>query len=191
MQLTVTMHGSIAAIEPAGSIDARASLDFKRLVLERLAGGTRQFVIDLAQVDHMTGEGIRVLLMLALKLKDADGALVICSLNEQMRRAFEVSGFNQFQFAVSRSEALAQLSAAAGRSPAAPTRASSKLSRLTARLLDDTVGPPRSAQPPPAPPSELAKRVALLLTTAQASQPQEPPKTRRGTGSRIRQLPKS
>jgi anti-anti-sigma factor len=184
MQFTVTAHGSIAVLEPAGSIDARASLDFQRLVLDHLTAGTRQFVIDLAQVDHMAGSGIRVLILLALRLKAAEGALVICSLNEQMRRAFEVAGLSQqFQFAVSRNEALALLSAPVG-PHTARSRAASKLSRRVARLLDDTGGTLHSQRPPggsgPTTTSELTRRVATLLAAGEIGQAEElstsPPK---------------
>jgi anti-anti-sigma factor len=166
MQLTVTRHGAIVAIEPAGSIDARAARDFEQQVLGHLASGTRQLMIDLAKVDLMTGPGIRVLILLAQRLQAAGGALMLCALNEQMRSAFDVAGLSQqFQFAASRTEALARLEAIASGSPAA--RQASKLSRLAVRLLHDADGLPETPRMADAPavsePSDLAQRVAALL----------------------------
>jgi len=176
LQITVTTHGAIVAIEPAGSIDARGSREFEREALARLAAGTRHVIVDLAKVEIMTSHGIRVLLLLAQRLQAVDGALVLCGLNEQMRSEFVVAGLAQgFQFVPTQADALRALSAAIDSAPAA-TRTASKLCRMAARLLEDTgriAGKRRASESPPmsgAP--ELARAVASLLALEDPSGPE-------------------
>jgi stage II sporulation protein AA (anti-sigma F factor antagonist) len=167
LQITVTTHGAIVAVEPAGSIDAKASREFERQLLQQLATGTRHVIVDLAKVDLMTSWGIRVLMLLSKRLQAADGALVLCGLNQQMRSSFDVAGLDQrFRFVASRSDAIAALSAEVN-GVSADARPASKLSRIAARLLDE-VGSrgerPRSpARPVKSGMSELAHAVASLL----------------------------
>jgi stage II sporulation protein AA (anti-sigma F factor antagonist) len=167
LQITVTTHGAIVAVEPAGSIDAKASREFERQLLQQLATGTRHVIVDLAKVDLMTSSGIRVLLLLAKRLQAADGALVLCGLNQQMRSSFDVAGLDKrFSFVAARSDAMAALSAAVNRAPG-DARPTSKLSRMAAWLLDEAESsggrPPAPARPQSPGTSELARAVASLL----------------------------
>jgi stage II sporulation protein AA (anti-sigma F factor antagonist) len=167
LQITVTTHGAIVAVEPAGSIDAKASREIERQLLQQLATGTRHIIVDLAKVDVMTSSGIRVLMLLAKRLQAADGALVLCGLNQQMRSSFDVAGLDKrFQFVAARSDAMAVLSAAVN-GASLDARPASKLSRMAARLLDeaDHSGgrPPAAARPVTSGVSELAHAVASLL----------------------------
>jgi stage II sporulation protein AA (anti-sigma F factor antagonist) len=167
LQITVTTHGTIVAVEPAGSIDAKASREFERQLLQQLATGTRHVIVDLAKVDLMTSSGIRVLMLLAKRLQAADGALVLCGLNPQMRSSFDVAGLDQrFRFVAARSDAMAALSAAMNGAPVA-ARPASKLSRMAARLLDEAESrsgkPPAPARAVSSGVSELAHAVASLL----------------------------
>jgi stage II sporulation protein AA (anti-sigma F factor antagonist) len=167
LQITVTTHGAIIAIEPAGSIDARASREFEREALARLAAGTRHVIVDLSKVESMTSYGIRVLLLLSQRLQAVDGALVLCALNEQTQSEFEVSRLAQgFQFVPTQADALRALSAVIESAPAA-IRTASKLCRMAARLIEDTerIAGKRlaSASPPMSGAPELARAVASLL----------------------------
>jgi stage II sporulation protein AA (anti-sigma F factor antagonist) len=167
LQITVTTHGAIVAVEPAGSIDAKASREFERQLLQQLATGTRHVIVDLAKVDLMTSSGIRVLMLLTKRLQADDGALVLCGLNQQMRRAFDVAGLDQrFRFVATQSDAMAALSAAVNGAPVAAHPAS-KLSRMAARLLAEAERrdgkPPASARPVSSGMSQLAHAVASLL----------------------------
>jgi stage II sporulation protein AA (anti-sigma F factor antagonist) len=171
LQITITTHGAIVAVEPAGSIDAKASREFERQLLQQLATGTRHIIVDLAKVDLMTSSGIRVLMLLAKRLQAADGALVLCGLNQQMRSSFDVAGLDKrFRFVAARSDAMAALSAEVN-GAAVDARPASKLARMAARLLDEP-GSRGGRSSAPARPvssgtSELAHAVASLLANDQ------------------------
>ena len=50
-------------------------------------------VLDLARLDYISSAGLRVVLLLAKKLKQAGGALALCDIQPSVREVFEISGF--------------------------------------------------------------------------------------------------
>jgi anti-anti-sigma factor len=167
MQITVKTHGSVVAIEPAGALDTRGSVHLERALLEHLGKGSQQFIVDFARVDLVSGASIRVLMMLAQRVQASEGGLVLCSLNQDVLRVFEVSGLmSQFSTVSSLDEALAQLSMPVGKT-LAMRRVRSKLTRLVGHLLEDGADDRggRRQQRAASSPSELTRRVATLLAT--------------------------
>ena len=111
MDINTHQQGPILVLEPVGRIDDRGSQELLEAVLGLLTEGQRRVVVDLGQVEHIGGAGLRVLLMLTKKLDGANGRLVLCSLNDAVKRAIEVSGFSRrFSIASIRDEAVDQLS---------------------------------------------------------------------------------
>ncbi len=147
MDLTVDKTGDVVVLEPAGAITARAAAEFERAAEQQISGGARRLAVDFGKVDLITGDGLRVLVLLAQHLRGADGKLILFGMSDAVRSVFEAAGLlTQFQIVEARAEAVARLEAAT-----APRRAAaaSKLARLTARLLSD--GPAPAAEAPPAP----------------------------------------
>ena len=67
-------------------------------------------MIDLAGTQYISSAGLRVLLLLAKKLRAARGDLVLCALGPTVRQVFELAGFlSIFRVEPSRTQALARL----------------------------------------------------------------------------------
>ncbi len=133
MDIKTSKQGDVAIIEPLGSIDTRASIDFEREVVALLQGGTRLIAIDFTKVDLITSSGIRILVMLTKRLGSSGGRLALYGVNNTVKTVFDISGLtDRFPIASSQKEAVAQLTAAA---PADAPKPASKISRLAKRLL--------------------------------------------------------
>ena len=52
-----------------------------------------RIVVDFSEVDYISSAGLRVMLTLAKRVRDAKGALVICSLGDAVKQVFELAGF--------------------------------------------------------------------------------------------------
>jgi anti-sigma B factor antagonist/stage II sporulation protein AA (anti-sigma F factor antagonist) len=154
-------RGEPVVVEPVGSISARAVSEFERKVREGLETGARDILIDFSKAELISGDGIRVLMMVDQQLRAAGRHLLLCGLPEPVRRVFDVSGMaGQFQIVLSREDAVKQLAALAGAE--APRASASKLSRLVRRLID--TGPEPGVQGTEgATPPELRARVRDLL----------------------------
>jgi anti-anti-sigma factor len=100
----------VLIVAPVGRVDSTTSEALERSLLRRLEQGERRLVLDLAGVEYISSAGLRVLLMLAKRLQQPPGALVLCALADGVRQVFELAGFLPL-FAVepSRERALARL----------------------------------------------------------------------------------
>lgn len=113
MEITATVDGARATIAVVGTIDTRASSDFESEMLKAVQAGAKQVIVDFAKLDLVTSAGIRVLVMMAKRLKGSGGGLVLCSLSADVRRVFDISGLtSQFRIAATRADAMAALAQA-------------------------------------------------------------------------------
>ena len=97
-------------VAPRGRVDSTTSEELERSLLRCLEQGERRIVVDFAGVEYISSAGLRVLLMLAKRLREARGDLVLCSMGDAVRQVFDLAGFIPL-FAVepSRERALARL----------------------------------------------------------------------------------
>ncbi len=95
MEVIQEKHGAVLVLEPVGKFDTASSQDFQQQAVKLVDSGERRVVIDLRKTAEMSAAGLRVLFMLSKKLESIGGGLVLCSMSEQVRKAFEVAGVIQ------------------------------------------------------------------------------------------------
>ncbi len=93
MQVDQLRLDGTLVVAPAGRLDSTTSGAFESLVLGLVSAGERRLVVDFAAVEYISSAGLRVMLMLAKRLRDAKGALAICGLGDPVRQVFELAGF--------------------------------------------------------------------------------------------------
>lgn len=115
MEIRLEKIGEVAVIAPEGTIDSRTAPQFEKAAIDALSKGERRIVVDFSKVDFTSSAGLRVLLMLGKRLQPAGGTLVLCGLNEGVRKVLEVSGLmSAFPIAATRQDALERGSQTAG-----------------------------------------------------------------------------
>lgn len=110
MQIAEARRDGVVAVVPGGRIDTTTAPTLEGHLNALLAGGARRIVVDFSGVDYISSAGLRVMLLLARRVKDSHGQLAICALPEPVRQVFQLAGFLPL-FAVcdSRDTALLQL----------------------------------------------------------------------------------
>jgi len=99
-------------LAPAGRLDSVSSGELERHALARLDAGERRVVVDLAGVEYISSAGLRVLLVMAKRLKPPTGALVLCGMGPGVRTVLELAGFlSLFAVEPAREQALARIEA--------------------------------------------------------------------------------
>lgn len=112
MEIVEERSGAALVIAPAGRVDSVSSAELERLVVGRLDGGERRIVVDLGAVDYISSAGLRVLLLLAKRLKPPAGGLVLCGMGPSVRTVLELAGFTSlFTIEPSRAQALVRIEA--------------------------------------------------------------------------------
>ncbi len=110
LEITETKTPPLITLELKGRMDAITSDQLDGTISILIDQKESQFVIDFSQLEYISSSGLRVLLIAAKKLKNADGQLVLCSLNDQIKTIFDISGFSSiFSIVQSRKEALNRL----------------------------------------------------------------------------------
>ncbi len=140
MEVTQEKQGAVLVLEPSGRLDTASSQEFQQQVVKLVDAGERRVVVDLRRTGEVSAAGLRVLFMLSKKLESMGGGLVVCSMSDQVRKAFDVAGVIQMvAIAVepSRVDAVKRLSA---------DEAVAKVADLAAQLLAKKDVPPPEHQ---------------------------------------------
>lgn len=110
MQIAEARVDGVIAVAPAGRIDTTTAPVLEQHLLRLLVAGERRIVVDFAGVDYISSAGLRVMLVLARRLRDANGQLGLCAMGDAVRQVFQLAGFLPlFVVADSRAEVVQQI----------------------------------------------------------------------------------
>ena len=93
MQIIVKKQDPAVILNIQGHFNAGAAQEFERIFNQHLDAGERRFVLNLAELTFISSAGLCSILATAKKIKERDGNLVICALQGEALKIFEVSGF--------------------------------------------------------------------------------------------------
>jgi anti-anti-sigma factor len=107
MDIVVNKEGVVTTISLKGRLDALTSKQAEEQLLQIVETGERLLVMDLGELSYISSVGLRVLMLLAKRLKTVQGRVVVCSLQESIQQVFEIAGFTTiFGIYASRDEAV-------------------------------------------------------------------------------------
>ena len=93
MQIEQASVGAVRVLAPVGRIDTTTSAAVEEALRRTVDAGGRELVVDLEGVDYISSAGLRVFLVLAQRLRNEQGRLVLCGLPEPVRQVFHLAGF--------------------------------------------------------------------------------------------------
>ena len=110
MEIQEEQHGGVLVVAPVGRVDTTTSIDLEKRLVRHLDLGERRVVVDMGAIEYISSAGLRVLLLVAKRLRTAGGDLVLCALGPAVRQVFELAGFLPiFRIEATRALALARL----------------------------------------------------------------------------------
>ncbi|MEM9924987.1 MAG: STAS domain-containing protein [Cyanobacteria bacterium P01_D01_bin.50] len=89
------MTEHIKLIQPSGVLDATKSQEFREEVINLLQGKPKIVLVDLKDITFMDSSGLGALVLAFKTLRAADTKLVLCSINEQVKILFELTGMDK------------------------------------------------------------------------------------------------
>jgi anti-anti-sigma factor len=108
MQVNWKKKDTVLLIELKGRMDTTMPKEFETQLLDLIENGETHLVFDFSQVDYVTTNGLRLLLRAFKEVTYVNGRMVFHSLNERVRRIFELAGLTMiFQIYETREEAFA------------------------------------------------------------------------------------
>src|SRR5687767_5864884 len=103
MNIQQTTRDGVTVITPSGRIDTTTSGAVEDATRRAVDAGARDIVVDFAGVEYISSAGLRVFLVLAKRMRDLQGRLVLCGMPEPVRQVFHLAGFMPL-FRVERSQ---------------------------------------------------------------------------------------
>jgi stage II sporulation protein AA (anti-sigma F factor antagonist) len=85
--------GNVTVVTPAGRIDSTTSADLDARLNAVEAAGRKRVVVDFSKVEYISSAGLRVLLTLAKRMRDKDGKLALCGMDQSVKQVFDLAGF--------------------------------------------------------------------------------------------------
>ena len=86
-----TDRAHIVALQ--GQINSANAAAIESEVLTLVDGGAKNLVLDFAALDYISSAGLRMVLVVAKRLKQEGGLLVLCGMQPHVREVFDISGF--------------------------------------------------------------------------------------------------
>ncbi len=96
MEIIEKKQDNFSVFKLTGRLDSNTSLSFEKKLFEAIENGTRHMVLDFEGLDYISSAGLRVILKTTKNLKNTNGRLVLCSMQDYVKEVFEISGFDSF-----------------------------------------------------------------------------------------------
>ncbi|MBU8902299.1 MAG: STAS domain-containing protein [Victivallales bacterium] len=110
MNITQTDKDGVIQLSISGRLDAVSAVEADNNFSTILDTGNKNLLFNLTALNYISSAGLRVLLVVAKRIQQDGGKVVLCSLSDNVKEVFEISGFSSiFSIFESRDEALKSL----------------------------------------------------------------------------------
>jgi anti-anti-sigma factor len=103
------MNDQVKVIALSESFNAITSQGFQEIIKEAIRSGIKIVLLDCQGVTFMDSSGLGTLVLAFKTLQEADRKMFICSINEQVRMLFELTGMDSIFTIIPSQEAFENL----------------------------------------------------------------------------------
>ena len=93
MQINVTKGQNVLIVSVEGRMDTVSAPEFQKRIEDLLDQGETGICMDFGKLEYVSSAGLRSILVAAKKAKSLGGCVSCCSLQEMVRKVFDISGF--------------------------------------------------------------------------------------------------
>lgn len=94
MTIIQTEKDGIVELSISGRLDAVSAVEADKDFNKIIDAGYENLLVNLDNLDYISSAGLRVLLVAAKRIQQSGGKVVLCSLSNNVREVFEISGFS-------------------------------------------------------------------------------------------------
>lgn len=110
MKVTIEREGETLVAMAEDRVDGTNASEFQQALEAAINESDRIVILDCEQLTYISSAGLRVVLLTARALQRQNSKFAVCSLSEQIREVFEISGFDKIiPVHASRADALGAL----------------------------------------------------------------------------------
>ena len=109
MQTNIVAGEGYSIIQLIGKLDSDTAAKVDAVFTETMA--SEHVLLDVSKLKYISSAGLRILLLAAKKVQQAQGKLILYSLQPNVREIFDLSGFtSMFTICADKASALLQIS---------------------------------------------------------------------------------
>ena len=110
MDVTTERQDGVLSAQVGGRIDGSNVAEFEEAIRTAIGESDRAVIMDFEKLVYISSAGLRAILLTAKSLGNRNAKFALCSLSDQIREVFEISGFDKvIAIYPSKAEALAFL----------------------------------------------------------------------------------
>ena len=94
MTIIQKVKNGIMELSISGRLDAVSAVEADKDFNSVIDDGHKNLLVDLARLDYISSAGLRVLLVVAKRIQQSGGKVVLCTLSANVKEVFEISGFS-------------------------------------------------------------------------------------------------
>jgi len=107
MNIGQSKENNALVLTPEGKLDSYSANSFETSVCKSIDNGENSIIMDFSKVYYMSSAGLRTLLIIANRMKDANGTISIFNVSGKVSKVISISGFDKIiNVFSSKSEAL-------------------------------------------------------------------------------------
>lgn len=94
MLMITTEHiNTVLVVSLKGQINSSNASEIQAQLLEQVSDAECRWLVDFNGLEYISSAGLRVVLLLAKRIREHQGSLVLCHMQPHVYEVFEVSGF--------------------------------------------------------------------------------------------------
>jgi anti-anti-sigma factor len=93
VQIQVKKDHNVLIVSVEGRMDTVSAPEFQKRMEELLDQGETGLLMDFGRLEYVSSAGLRSILVAAKKAKSLGGCVSCCSLQDMVRKVFDISGF--------------------------------------------------------------------------------------------------
>ena len=93
MEVLEGRRNDVLVLALKGRLNAVSAPSVQNHLQQRIDQGERRFAVDAAGLTYISSSGLRLLLQVAKQLEERSGRMVLCALQEPVKRVLKIAGF--------------------------------------------------------------------------------------------------
>ena len=96
MEIIERTHEDISIFSLKGRLDSNTSPGLEEKIFDAIQNGSSKMILDFEALDYISSAGLRVINKTTKQLKNNEGQLILCSMQDYIKEVFEITGFDSF-----------------------------------------------------------------------------------------------
>lgn len=96
MEIIERIHDDISIFSLKGRLDSNTSPGLEEKIFDAIQNGSSKMILDFEALDYISSAGLRVINKTTKQLKNSEGQLILCSMQDYIKEVFEITGFDSF-----------------------------------------------------------------------------------------------